>query len=138
MAVALYGLIMVPENVKKGQVWYWASQLLVMLLTLGLAISFWRKHLVMARVQYALYCSTPWMIFFYAMVFYVVELIVDEEGFNISNRLVATTSTLYFLGLISLDATDCSRCFRLFVFSFGFFSMVSGLFLASFVWSDCE
>ena len=136
--VAFYGLILVPENVKRGQVWYWASQLCVMFLTLGLAISFWRKHLVMARVKYAVHCSAPWMLFFYTMVFYVVSLIVDEEGFIISNRLVATTTTLHFLGFISLDATDCSRCFRLFVFSFGFFSMVSGLFLVTFMWSDCE
>ena len=56
MSVAYYGLIMVPANVKIGQVWYWASQLLVMLPTLGLTFSFWRKHLVMARVKYAVYC----------------------------------------------------------------------------------
>ena len=64
MGVAFYGLIMVPENVKIGQIWYWTSHLSVMLLTLGLTISFWRKRLVMARVKYALYCSSPWMIFF--------------------------------------------------------------------------
>ena len=137
-SVTFYGLIMVPANVKRGQVWYWAIQLLVMLLTLGLTISFWRKHSVMARVQYALYCSSPWMIFFYTMVFYVVNLIRNEEGFNISNRLASTTTTTFFLLFISLDATDCSKCFRLFVFGFGFFSMVSALFLASFVWSDGE
>ena len=92
----------------------------------------------MARVKYALYCSAPWMIFFYTMLFYVVMLIVDVEGLNISNRIGATTTTTLFLGLISLDATDCSRCFRLYVFGFGFFGMVSGLFLASFVWADGE
>jgi hypothetical protein len=79
MGVALYGLIMVPsENEKIGQVWYWTSQLFVMLLTLGLAISFWRKHLVMARVKYAIHCSTPWMVSFYTMLYYVVMLIVNE------------------------------------------------------------
>ena len=109
-----------------------------MLLTLGLAISFWRKHLVMARVQYALYCSSPWMIFFYTMVCYFVRLIVDEKGWNVSNRLSGTTVVLFFLLFISLDATDCSRCFRLFIFGFGFLSMVIALFLASFVWADGE
>jgi hypothetical protein len=138
MGLAYTGLIIVPANVKIGQVWYWTSQLLVMLLTLGLTISFWRKHLVMARVKYAIYCSAPWMIFFYTMVFYVVMLIVDEEGFNISNGLSGTTMATLYLLFISLDATDCSRCFRLFVFGFMFFSMVSGLYLASFVWPDGE
>jgi hypothetical protein len=138
MGVALYGLTAVPETVKIGQVWYWASQLFVMVLTLGLSFSFWRKHLVMARVKYAVYCSAPWMIFFYTMTYYAVSLIVDEKGFNISNRLVATTTTAFYLLFISLDATDCSRCFRLFVFGFTFFSMVFALYLASFVWSDGE
>ena len=109
-----------------------------MLLTLGLAISFWKRHLVMARVKYALYCSAPWMIFFYTMLFYLVTWIVDVKGFNISNRLSATTMTTFYLLFISLDTTDCSRCFRLFVFGFGFFGMVSGLFLVTFVWSDSE
>jgi hypothetical protein len=137
-SVPYFGLTVVPETVKIGQVWYWASQLFVMLLTLGLTISFWRKHLVMARVQYAVYCSAPWMIFFYTMMYYVVMLIADEEGFNISNRLSATTMTAWFLLFISLDATDCSRCFRLFIFGFGFLGMVYALYLASFVWADCE
>jgi hypothetical protein len=137
-SVPYFGLTVVPETVKIGQVWYWASQLLVMLLTLGMTISFWRKRLVMARVQYALYCSAPWMIFFYSMVYYVVSLIVDEEGWNISNRLSATTMTTLFLLFISLDTTDCYRCFRLFIFGFAFVGMVSALFLASFVWSDSE
>ena len=109
-----------------------------MLLTLGLTISFWRKRLVMARVHYAVHCSSPWMIFFYTMMYYVVMLIVPEEGFNISNRLSATTMATSYLLFISLDATDCSKCFRLFIFGFGFLGMVSGLFLASFVWSDGE
>ena len=78
------------------------------------------------------------MIFFYTMVFYVVRLIVDEKGFNISNKLGGTTVVLFFLLFISLDATDCSRCFRLFIFGFGFPSMVSVLYLASFVWADGE
>jgi hypothetical protein len=65
-------------------------------------------------------------------------LIVDEEGFNISNGLSGTTMATFYLLFISLDATDCSRCFRLFIFGFGFFSMVFALFLASFVWSDGE
>jgi hypothetical protein len=138
MSVAFYGLTVVPGNVKRGQVWFWASQLLVMLLTVGLTFSFWRKRLVMARVQYALYCSTPWMIFFYSLVYYVVIMLADHEGFNVSDRLAATTMTTFFLLFISLDATDCSRCFRLFIFGFGFFSMVSALFLVSFVWSDGE
>jgi hypothetical protein len=78
------------------------------------------------------------MIFFYTMAYYVVMLIVDEKGFNISNGLSATSMVLFFLLFISLDATDCSRCFRLFIFGFGFLSMVIALFLASFVWSDGE
>jgi hypothetical protein len=138
MGVAYYGLIMVPENVKIGQVWYWTTQHSVMLLALGLTISFWRKHLVMARVKYAVRCSKPWIIVFYTMVFCVVNLIVVEEGYNISNRLVATTTTAFYLLFISLDATDCSRCFRLFIFGFGFLGMVYALYLASFVWSDGE
>ena len=138
MGVVFDGLTVVPETVKIGQVWYWASHLLVMLLTLGLTFSFWRKHLVMARVKYAVHCSAPWMIFFYTMVYYVVRLIVDEKGFDISNRLSATTMTTLFLLFISLDTTDCSRCFRLFIFGFAFVGMVSALFLASFVWSDSE
>ena len=137
-SVAYYGLVLVPGNVKRGQVWYWASQLFVTLLTLGLVISFWRRHLVITRVKYAVYCSAPWMIFFYTMVFYVVMLIVDDKGLNISNRLSATTMTTMYLLLISLDATDCSKCFRVFVFGFGFLGMVSGLFLVSFMWSDGE
>ena len=138
MSVTFYGLVMVPENVKIGQVWYWASHLLVMLLTLGLTISFWRKRLVMVRVKYAVYCSAPWILLFYTMLYFVVMLIVDEKGFEISMRLSAASMALFFLLFISLDTTDCSRCFRLFVFGFGFFSMATGLYLASFEWFDGE
>ena len=78
------------------------------------------------------------MIFFYTMVYYVVSLIRDEKGFNISNRLSATTTTAAYLLFISIDTTDCSRCFRIFNFGFAFVGMGSALFLASFVWSDSE
>ena len=138
MGVAFCGLIMVPQNVKRGQVWYRTSHLFVMLPTLGLTFSFWRKHLVLARVKYAVYCSAPRTIFFYTMVYYVVMLIVDEEGFIIVNKLTATTMTTFYLLFISLDAADCSKYFRLFVFGFMFLGMVSGLFLASFVWANGE
>ena len=140
VVITIYCLTIFPNDDDKRQVaafhWYWCSHLVLLLLTLGLSIAFWRKHIILDRVHYALTCSKPWLILFYSAVYYAVWLYVDEEGYNISNKLSSTTTLVFFLGFISLDACDCSWGMRLFVHVFIFFGMVSGLYISMFVWTN--
>jgi hypothetical protein len=134
---AIYvGLIMVPYELKMGQMWYTAAHSLVLVSSvLSIACLFWgNTHIKMIRFLSGKKIFVQVVVL--ALIDWLQVMIMPAPGLEVPNRIAATTALTFRLCFICLDSLKgISRWYRLiiaFFFMFGnFFLVFSAYFLVS-------
>jgi hypothetical protein len=141
-AIAYVSLALIPRDAKlsddgaTAMNWFIGCHIAVLCLTSASTSIFWHRFLNQERMAYTVKCVPPWIIFFYALCFAVVDVAFPGTGFEIVNIFTDFTLLIGFLFMISLDACDCPRRTQLLAFTIMFIAMVVGTALASLVWPD--
>ena len=133
--VILIGLVMVPGELKKGQMWYTVAQSLNLATAIVLIVSlFWgNTHIKMIRFL------SGKMIFVQVVILTLIDwlqkMILPGLGWEVTDRISFTSFTLTRLGFICFDSLKgLSRWYRLFyafLFMFGNFMAVFQAYFAN-------
>jgi hypothetical protein len=134
-------LVAIPKKFKTdadGAVagWYVASHSVSLALLVALMMIFWRRVLVRERLVYTLKSLPPWIMLGYALLMWGVNLNYSQPGFEMSDKVSASSFLCACILVLTLDACDCTRRFHLYAFTYVFCGVVFATGMASFVWPD--
>ena len=128
--VLYMGLLMIPDELKKGQVWYTVAHFLVLVsAVLSIACLYWgNTHIKMIRFLSGKAIFVQVVIL--ALIDWLQLMIMPTPGLEVANRIFATSGLTFRFAFICLDSLKgISRWFRLFIafsFMFGNFWSVFG------------